>query len=181
MSSDKEKLLEDINRLNENVYDNILSKRDINKMNVEDLSTIRDRLRKPKNIISEKMHIEDSTEQKGCKKEFLEHYNTLLLEDSDEVTGKITILGKTASKSVQYDIELVRTMKSLLLVGVTPNEELAEACRIIVNKLTVLGTASEYVTISTAIIRLTEEKKLEGITGDITNAVLEVLKKCMHR
>lgn len=165
--------LNEIYSLNPDVYQNIVNKKDMANMDFNDLLEIKKRLKQNKVSISMKMSPKDNTIRSGCKEELIRIYNSYMMQDPDEVLGKITVGGV----SVQYDIAVVRAVKALLTVGVTSNKELADSCREIVEKILVLGQHSSYVTVGDTCNRLFNKKdKFTDIKSELMKGLMEILK-----
>lgn len=121
-----------------------------------ELMTILSRLNKKPATWPSKIGIYDNTEQSGL----LEKIRTTYLFIKDKTTEEVGLITIEPSASVACDINVLLSIKVLLLVGITPNEEVADACREIVKSIVSLGSSRSYITEATL------KERLELLEGD---------------
>lgn len=163
-------VMNEIYNLNPDVYTKMVNNGRLDSMEYSDLLEIKRRLKSDRIEVNAKMKPVNNTTLGGFKVEFLGIYNSLLMEDTEEIMGVIEIGGMR----VNYDIQVIRAIKSLLFIGITPNEDLANACRYLVEKVVMLGSTTSYVTVSQVVSKLKELKET-GIKNEVVKALLEVL------
>lgn len=169
MNNNAKEIMDRIFDIDTDVYAEV-SKRNLSE---EALLNVLEKISKPVTSVTCKMCAVNNTEPSGCKVRFINQYNTLVMEDMDETIGRISV----NNTWVSFDISVVRVIKSLLIVGVSKDEEISTKCREIVNKILVLGSHSPFVSQRDVIERLNLKKgKFEGIEKELMSAIKEVLK-----